>query len=148
MYTASVFLGRNAVVCREEYRAHRSPVRVCPAIPPYHSYRRYSTGNPEDQAGRKRLYTRLAALGIRAKVSRVTAHFSGDTFAGDMLARGASIFDVAKMLADTVDTIKVIDRFFEPIINRHGRSFGNVIHARYTSSKRAEIIEKTEKFSE
>src|ERR1700678_3112126 len=66
----------------------------------------YSTGDQNEQAGRKRLYTRLVALGIRAKVARVTAHCFRDTFACDMLARGASIFDVAKMLADTVDTVE------------------------------------------
>ena len=65
--------------------------------------------NPEfDQpfSGRKRLYERMKALGLRAGVRRVTPHCFRDTFACDMLARGASIFDVAKMLADTVDTVE------------------------------------------
>jgi integrase len=65
--------------------------------------------NPETKApfsGRKRLYSRTLALGNRAGVRRVTPHCFRDTFACDMLARGASIYDVAKMLADTVDTVE------------------------------------------
>jgi integrase/recombinase XerC len=65
--------------------------------------------NPETEASfsnRKRLYERMKALGERSKVSRVTPHCFRDTFACDMLARGASIYDVAKMLADTVDTVE------------------------------------------
>ena len=65
--------------------------------------------NPETNqpfSNRKRLYERTKALGDRAKVNRVTPHCFRDTFACDMLARGASIYDVAKMLADTVDTIE------------------------------------------
>jgi integrase/recombinase XerC/integrase/recombinase XerD len=65
--------------------------------------------NPETNlpfSNRKRLYERTKALGERAKINRVTPHCFRDTFACDMLARGASIFDVAKMLADTVDTVK------------------------------------------
>jgi integrase/recombinase XerC len=65
--------------------------------------------NPDTQppfSNRKRLYERMKALGERAKVIRVTPHCFRDTFACDMLARGASIYDVAKMLADTVDTVE------------------------------------------
>jgi len=65
--------------------------------------------NPENGQpfiSRKRLYERVKALGIRAGVNRVTPHCFRDTFCADMLARGASIYDVAKMVADTVDTIE------------------------------------------
>ena len=65
--------------------------------------------NPEFNrpfSSRHRLYERMKALGIRAGVHRVTPHCFRDTFACDMLARGAGIFDVAKMLADTVDTVE------------------------------------------
>jgi len=34
------------------------------------------------------------------------AHCFRDTFACDMLARGNGVFEVAKMLADTVDTVE------------------------------------------
>jgi integrase len=65
--------------------------------------------NPEFNqpfSSRHRLYERMKALGIRAAVERVTPHCFRDTFACDMLARGAGIYDVAMMLADTVDTIQ------------------------------------------
>jgi site-specific recombinase XerD len=52
------------------------------------------------------LYERVKSLAERAGIGRATPHFFRDTFACDMLARGASIFDVAKMLADTVETIE------------------------------------------
>ena len=53
-----------------------------------------------------RLYERIKAIGVRAGVRRVTPHCFRDTFACDMLARGTGIFDVAKMLADSVDTVE------------------------------------------
>ncbi|HEY2125181.1 MAG TPA: site-specific integrase, partial [Chthoniobacterales bacterium] len=65
--------------------------------------------NPETNQpfrARARLYERVKSLAERAGIGRATPHFFRDTFACDMLARGASIFDVAKMLADTVETIE------------------------------------------
>jgi integrase len=65
--------------------------------------------NPETNkpfTSRWRLYARMVALGERAGVNRATPHCLRDTFACDMLTRGASIFDVAKMLADTVETVE------------------------------------------
>jgi integrase len=65
--------------------------------------------NPETEkpfTSRSRLYERAKALGIRAGVERVTPHCFRDTFACDMLARGEDIYGVAKMLADTVDTVE------------------------------------------
>jgi integrase/recombinase XerC/integrase/recombinase XerD len=61
------------------------------------------TGKPF--LSRVRLYERMKALGIRAGVTRVTPHCFRDTFACDMLSRGNGIFEVAKILADTVDTV-------------------------------------------
>jgi integrase len=55
---------------------------------------------------RPRLYERILALGRRAGVLRAHPHRFRDTFAVDMLARGASPYDVAKLLGDTVDTIE------------------------------------------
>ena len=49
---------------------------------------------------------RCTLMGVRAGVKRVTPHCLRDTFACDMLARGVDIYDVAKMLADTVDTVE------------------------------------------
>jgi integrase len=55
---------------------------------------------------RPRLYQRMLALGKRAGVPDAHPHRFRDTFAVDMLARGATPYDVAKMLGDTVDTIE------------------------------------------
>jgi hypothetical protein len=60
----------------------------------------------EPFTSRKRLYERAKALGVRSGVWRVTPHCFRDTFACDILARGEDIYGVAKMLADTVDTVE------------------------------------------
>jgi integrase len=63
-----------------------------------------ATGDPFSSA--TRLTNRCKALGDRAGVRRCTPHCFRDTFACDMLAKGAGIHDVAKMLADTVETVE------------------------------------------
>jgi integrase len=55
---------------------------------------------------RPRLYERILALGRRAGVTRAHPHRFRDTFAVDMLVRGASPYDIAKLLGDTVGTIE------------------------------------------
>lgn len=55
---------------------------------------------------RKRLYHRMLALGKRAGVPNAYPHRFRDTFAVDMLARGASPYDVAKLLGDTIETVE------------------------------------------
>lgn len=55
---------------------------------------------------RKRLYHRMLALGKRAGVADAHPHRFRDTFAVDMLARGASPYDVAKLLGDTIETVE------------------------------------------
>jgi integrase len=55
---------------------------------------------------RPRLYERMLGLGRRAGVPNAHPHRFRDTFAVDMLARGASPYDVAKLLGDTVDTVE------------------------------------------
>lgn len=55
---------------------------------------------------RPRLYERILALGRRAGVLGAHPHRFRDTYAVDLLARGASPYDVAKLLGDTVDTIE------------------------------------------
>jgi integrase len=62
-----------------------------------------STGNP---LTRPRLYERMLALGRRAGVSGAHPHRFRDTLAVDMLLRGASPYDIAKMLGDTIETIE------------------------------------------
>jgi integrase len=55
---------------------------------------------------RPRLYQRMLALGRRAGVPDTHPHRYRDSFAVDMLARGGSPCDVAKLLGDTVATIE------------------------------------------
>jgi integrase len=55
---------------------------------------------------RPRLYERMLALGRRAGVPSAHPHRFRHTFAVDLLSRGASPYDVAKLLGDTVDTIE------------------------------------------
>lgn len=69
-----------------------------------------STGNP---LTRPRLDERLLALGRRARVPNAHPHRFRDTLAVDMLSRGASPYDVAKMLGDTIETI---ERHYTPFV--------------------------------
>ena len=62
-----------------------------------------ATGKPMT---RPRLYSRMLALGKRAGVAGAHPHRFRDTLAVDMLNRGASPYDVAKMLGDTIDTVE------------------------------------------
>lgn len=62
---------------------------------------------------RPRLYYRMLALGKRAGVPDAHPHRFRDTFAVDLLARGATPYDVAKLLGDTVDTI---ERHYAPFV--------------------------------
>jgi integrase len=61
------------------------------------------TGTP---LTRPRLYERMVALGRRAGVLGAHPHRFRDTYAVDLLAPGASPYDVAKLLGDTVDAIE------------------------------------------
>jgi len=73
--------------------------------------------NPATDApfsSRYRLRERCKALGVRAGVHRVTPHCFRDTFACDMLARGNGVYEVAKMLADTVETVEEYYAQFVP----------------------------------
>jgi integrase len=62
-----------------------------------------ATGRP---LTRPRLYERMLAVGRRAGVLEAHPHRYRDTYAVDLLARGASPYDVAKLLGDTVETIE------------------------------------------
>lgn len=62
-----------------------------------------ATGKP---LTRPRLYHRMLALGKRASVADAHPHRFRDTLAVDMLTRGASPYDVAKMLGDSIDTVE------------------------------------------
>jgi integrase len=58
------------------------------------------------QMTRPRLYQRMLALGKRAGVAGAHPHRFRDTLAVDMLSRGASPYDVAKILGDTIETVE------------------------------------------
>jgi integrase len=62
---------------------------------------------------RPRLYQRMVALGRRAGVPNAHPHRFRDTFAVDLLLRGASPYDVAKMLGDTIETV---ERHYTPFV--------------------------------
>jgi len=62
-----------------------------------------STGEP---LTRPRLYQRMVAVGRRGGVLESHPHRFRDTFAVDLLSRGASPYDVAKLLGDTVETVE------------------------------------------
>jgi integrase len=62
---------------------------------------------------RPRLYQRMLALGKRAGVPDAHPHRFRDTFAVDLLVRGATPYDVAKLLGDTVDTV---ERHYAPFV--------------------------------
>jgi integrase len=55
---------------------------------------------------RPRLYQRMLAMGKRAGVPDAHPHRYRDSFAVDTLVRGASPYDVAKLLGDTVATVE------------------------------------------
>jgi len=54
----------------------------------------------------RRFYKRIVGLGKRAGVRDAHPHRFRDTFAVDLLARGASPYDVAKLLGDTIEVIE------------------------------------------
>jgi len=60
-----------------------------------------STGNP---LRRPRLYARTLALGKRAGVGHAHPHRFRDTLAVDLLCAGAGIYDLARILGDTIET--------------------------------------------
>jgi integrase len=76
-----------------------------------------STGKP---LTRPRLYERMLALGRRAGVLNAHPHRFRDTYAVDLLTRGASPYDVAKLLGDTVETI---EKHHAPFVKELGGSW-------------------------
>lgn len=62
---------------------------------------------------RPRLYERMISLGDRAEVTRVHPHRFRDTLAVDLLLKGATAYDVAKTLGDT---IAVIEEHYAPYV--------------------------------
>ncbi len=71
--------------------------------------------NPDTQErmSRPRLYERMIALGGRAEVTRAHPHRFRDTLAVDLLLKGATAYDVAKTLGDTV---AVVEEHYAPYV--------------------------------
>jgi integrase/recombinase XerD len=71
--------------------------------------------NPDTKKpmSRPRLYERMISLGDRAEVTRVHPHRFRDTLAVDLLLKGATAYDVAKTLGDT---IAVIEEHYAPYV--------------------------------
>ena len=66
----------------------------------------------------------MLALGKRAGVSNAHPHRFRDTLAVDMLSRGASPYDVAKMLGDTIDTI---EKHYTPFVKELRERVRNIL---------------------
>jgi len=80
-----------------------------------------ATGKPLTRPG---LYRRMVALGRRASVANVHPHRFRDTFAVDMLVRGASPYDVAKMLGDTIETV---EKHYMPFVKELRERVRNIL---------------------
>jgi integrase len=103
------------------------------------------TGKP---LTRPRLYERMLAIGRRAGVPNAHPHRFRDTFAVDMLARGASPYDVAKLLGDTVDTVeKHYAPFVKELRERTRWIMENGEGLEITGTKRAQQIPAEERYS-
>lgn len=81
------------------------------------------TGSP---LNRPRLYERMLALGKRANVPNAHPHRFRDTLAVDMLAGGATPYDVAKMPGDTIDTV---ERHYTPFVRELRERGRNILAA-------------------
>jgi integrase len=73
---------------------------------------------------RPRLYERIRAMGERAGVTSAHPHRFRDTLAVDMLVRGASPYDVAKMLGDTIETV---EKHYTPFVKELRERVRNIL---------------------
>jgi len=93
---------------------------------------------------RPRLYQRCKSMGRRAGIEDAHPHRFRDTFAVDMLARGATPYDVAKLLGDEIATI---EKHYAPFVRelrervRHLMETGEGLHA-YTTQNTAKSIRR------
>jgi hypothetical protein len=76
---------------------------------------------------RPRLYERIQPMGRRAGVPTARAHRFRDTLAVDMLIRGASPYDVAIMLGDTIETV---EKHYTPFIKELRERVRNILETR------------------
>lgn len=81
-----------------------------------------TTGTP---LTRGRLYERMLALGRRAGVPHSHPHRFRDTFSVQMLLKGASLYEVAELLGDTVKVVEHHYASFTPEIRERVRRLMN-----------------------
>lgn len=79
-----------------------------------------ATGKP---LTRPRLTYKMKSLGKRAGIKQVNPHRFRDTMAVDMLMRGSSVYDVAKILGDTTQTVEDHYTPFVPELQERARRF-------------------------
>jgi integrase len=86
---------------------------------------------------RPRLYQRMQSMGRRAGVPTARPHRFRDTLAADMLTRGASPYDVAKMLGDTIETV---EKHYTPFVKELRDRVRNILE---TGVGLEELAQKT-----
>jgi len=86
---------------------------------------------------RPRLYQRIQSMGRRAGVPTARPHRFRDTLAVDMLTRGASPYDVAKMLGDTIETV---EKHYTPFVKELRDRVRNILE---TGVGLEELAQKT-----
>jgi len=94
------------------------------SLKPEPSARVLMNPNTDTVMTRPRLYQRMLALGKRAGVASAHPHRFRDTLAVDMLSRGASPYDVAKMLGDTIDTV---EKHYTPFVKELRERVRNIL---------------------
>lgn len=70
---------------------------------------------------RPRLHARIQSLGTRAGLGHAHPHRFRDTFAVDLLCAGAEVYDVARTLGDTVETVECHYAPFVPALRERVR---------------------------
>ena len=94
---------------------------------------------------RPRLYQRCKAMGRRAGIEDAHPHRFRDTFAVDMLARGATPYDVAKLLGDEIATV---EKHYAPFVRELRERVRGLMEkdegiARYASNNSRDNTPKT-----
>jgi integrase len=77
--------------------------------------------NTGESLRRPRLYAKIQSLGVRAGVPHAHPHRFRDSFAVDLLCAGAGVYDVARMLGDTVETVEKHYAPFVPALRERVR---------------------------
>lgn len=77
--------------------------------------------NTGESLRRPRLYAKIQSLGVRAGVPHAQPHRFRDSFAVDLLCADAGVYDVARMLGDTVETVKKHYAPFVPALRERVR---------------------------